>query len=43
MKTNTDFPIADLSPDQLKKVQALEEELRNSTENIILIAYQSDK
>ncbi|WP_175639068.1 hypothetical protein [Metabacillus schmidteae] len=34
------FPVAHLDPDQLQKILTLEKELRNETnENIVLIAY----
>ena len=38
-----DFPVANLQAAQLDKVQQLEKELRNETnENIVLIAYDEE-
>lgn len=40
MSRDKDFPVANISNDQLSKIENLERELRNETnENIVLIAY----
>lgn len=43
MSVYENFPVANLDKDQLSKIMSLEKELRNETnENIVLIAYDEN-
>lgn len=43
MTNNNEFEVADLSQDQVSKVEKYEEQLRNEIgEEIVLIAYKND-
>ncbi|MDQ0221431.1 hypothetical protein [Peribacillus cavernae] len=44
MSESKDYPVAEINDNQLQKIKGLEKDLRNETnENIVLIAYDEEQ